>query len=439
MAMTDNQKLFAMYAIGQVESNWNWQAVNYNDPITIGMMQWYGTRAAGLLNRLKTEDPTAYALLAQSLQNSVNSIDQSNGWWNSRYLTRSEGNSWASAAARPDVHKIQQNQFIQGDIPAYINVLTSWGLTEDNVKTMIFAMSMYHQGPRYAGQVIATVGNTDLDTMWRTCLNHSVLGQYANRYDTVHATLAAWDGVSGPPDFGQEGGSSSTPGGDAGAGGAGIVTQKSGISTIRLTGDQLIVYSKDFPDGLVCTHNVGDEWIPTQNSAKVPQSGGSGTTTPPTDGGASGEEVARMQQLWFDNANKWEYGQGAGRLNPPQSGYSDCSGCIWWAINSIDPDKAKNIGTWTGAMANNGVEIARGTDCATLPLNNMMRGDIILLEWGYQNYAFNDGSSHVEWYTGNGQTWGAGSGPLPHASGAATNIGHNGWPALGCYMVRRIL
>ena len=53
-----------MYVIGEVESNWNWTAVNYNDPITIGMMQWYGTRAAALLNRVKNEMPTAYGQLA---------------------------------------------------------------------------------------------------------------------------------------------------------------------------------------------------------------------------------------------------------------------------------------------------------------------------------------------------------------------------------------
>ena len=53
---------YAMYVIGEVESNWNWTAVNYNDPITIGMMQWYGTRAAALLNRVKNEMPTAYAV-----------------------------------------------------------------------------------------------------------------------------------------------------------------------------------------------------------------------------------------------------------------------------------------------------------------------------------------------------------------------------------------
>lgn len=444
MSMTDNQKMYAMYVIGEVESNWNWASVNYSDPITLGMMQWYGTRAAALLNRCKNEDPVGYAMLAASLRSSVDSVPATSGSWNGRYLTRDEGNSWAAIAMRPENHSIQQNQFIQDDIPAYISVLTSWGITEDNVKTMIFCMSMYHQGPKYCGQVVATVGNSDLDTMWRTCLNNSVLGRYKNRYNTVHSRLAAWDGNSAPPDFGQTSGSSgggTQPGGDAGSNG-GTVVKQSGIKSIRLDGDHLIIYGDNFPKGLLAVHNVGREWIPSKSSTDAPQPGGTGTPGGGNDGGNSptpSDEIGRMFALWKQNEKKWRYGQGAGRLNPPQSGYSDCSGCIWWAINSINPEKAKSIGTWTGTMATNGQEIARGTDCATLPLDKMLPGDIILLEWDNVNYAFNDGNSHVEWYTGNNNTWGAGSGPLPHDSGAATNIGHHGWPTLGCYMVRRIL
>ena len=40
MPLTDSQKLYAMYVIGEVESHWNWGSVNYSDPITLGMMQW---------------------------------------------------------------------------------------------------------------------------------------------------------------------------------------------------------------------------------------------------------------------------------------------------------------------------------------------------------------------------------------------------------------
>jgi hypothetical protein len=144
-----------------------------------------------------------------------------------------------------------------------------------------------------------------------------------------------------------------------------------------------------------------------------------------------------MIQLWYDNANKWNYGQGKGRLDPPSSLYSDCSGCIWWAINKINPDAAKNVGQWTGSMVTSGTEIARGTRNTPFPVDKAKAGDILLIEWNYTNWQFNDVSSHVEWVVGEDHLWGAGSGPLPHDSGKASQYCRAS--NLGCWMLRRIL
>lgn len=40
------QKL-AVKAIGTVESNLKYDSINYNDPITVGVIQWYSTRFKG--------------------------------------------------------------------------------------------------------------------------------------------------------------------------------------------------------------------------------------------------------------------------------------------------------------------------------------------------------------------------------------------------------
>ena len=133
---------YAMYVIGEVESNWNWTAVNYNDPITIGMMQWYGTRAAALLNRIKNEMPTAYGQLAASLRSDIESHDAGSAWWTSRYLNRDEGNSIISVFQDEENHVIQENQAI-ADFEGYITTLENWGMSKSNPKPLIFAMSMY--------------------------------------------------------------------------------------------------------------------------------------------------------------------------------------------------------------------------------------------------------------------------------------------------------
>ena len=438
--MDSKQSLYAMYVIGAVESNWDWTAVNYNDPITLGMMQWYGTRAANLLNLVKTGDPDGYAILAQSLRDSVEAHTATDSWWTTRYVNRAEGNSWKTAAARDEIHTIEQDLFIHTDIPSYVSVLGSWGVGEDNVKSLIFAMSMYHQSPRSCGQVIANVGDADLDTMWRAALNHQVLGQYANRYNRVHDLLTTWDGTSAPPDFGQTTIPDTNPGGDTGnsgnpsTGGGNSISQSTGITRITLNGNNLIVFTKEYPKGLVCVKTSGQNWIPTANTTGKPDAPNQGADND-TGGEQPSTDIQAMQQLWFDNANKWAYGQGAGRLNPPVSGYSDCSACIWWAINKIRPDLAKNIGTWTGTMVNSGREIARGTASTPFPTDKVKKGDILLIEWGYTNWSFNDDHSHVEWMTESNHNWGAGSSPLPHDNGATTDF----IKSTGCWMLRRIL
>ena len=178
---------YAMYVIGEVESNWNWQSVNYNDPITIGMMQWYGTRAAALLNRMQSERPTDFEMLADSLKSSLSSNDQNSSYWNARYLNQGEGESVSNAFASTESHIVQENQAIT-DFEGYIGTLEGWGLSQDNPKPLIFAMSMYHQSPKSAGQVVATAGGSaTLDRIYQVCLNNSVLGQYRNRYISYHA------------------------------------------------------------------------------------------------------------------------------------------------------------------------------------------------------------------------------------------------------------
>ena len=48
MAWNTESKRLAFKAIGTVESGLRYNAVNYNDPITVGVMQWYGTRATDI-------------------------------------------------------------------------------------------------------------------------------------------------------------------------------------------------------------------------------------------------------------------------------------------------------------------------------------------------------------------------------------------------------
>lgn len=383
-----------MYVIGEVESNWNWTAVNYNDPITIGMMQWYGTRAAALLNRIKNEMPTAYGQLAASLRSDIESHDDGSTWWTSRYLNRDEGNSIITVFQDEENHVIQENQAI-ADFEGYITTLENWGMSQSYPKPLIFAMSMYHQSPASAGQVIATAGGSaDLDRIYGVCMNHGVLGQYRNRYNTVYQRLKDWDGESNPPDFGQSGDVDTTPGGNE----PGIDTEASKLGYIIQNGDTLILYGKDeYEKGVIFYPASGQVWINGYNANGTDIGGGN-----EGGGSESGSEaqnaICELYRSWLD---RFAYSQGAGRLDPISSGYGDCSSTVWFAYQQV---AGIDVGTWTGAMAGKGTKIASGYSGDNLPIEDMEPADLVLIMWNGWNSSFD----HVELYMGNNELWGHG-------------------------------
>ena len=385
---------YAMYVIGEVESNWNWTAVNYNDPITIGMMQWYGTRAAALLNRVKNEMPTAYGQLAASLRSDIESHDAGSTWWTSRYLNRDEGNSIISVFQEEENHLIQENQAI-ADFEGYIATLEGWGMSQSYPKPLIFAMSMYHQSPASAGQVIATAGGSaDLDRIYGVCMNHGVLGKYRNRYNTVYQRLKDWDGESSPPDFGQSGDVDTTPGGNN----PGISTEESKLGYIIQNGDTLILYGRDeYAKGVIFYPASGQTWINGYNANGTGIGGGNeggGSQT----GSAAQNAICDLYRSWL---NKFAYSQGAGRLDPISSGYGDCSSTVWFAYQQV---ASIDVGTWTGAMAGKGTKIASGYSGDNLPIEDMQPADLVLIMWNGRNSSFD----HVELYMGNNELWGHG-------------------------------
>ena len=385
---------YAMYVIGEVETQWNWTGINYNDPITIGMMQWYGTRAAELLNRIRDEMPTSYGQLASSLRNDIDAHPSSDRWWTTRYLTREEGNSIISVFQNEQNHVIQENQAIS-DFEGYITTLESWGMSQSSPKPLIFAMSMYHQNPTYAGQVIATAGGSaDLERMHTVCMNHSVFGQYRNRYDTVHDRLVAWDGESDPPDFGQSGDVDTTPGGNN----PGISTEESKLGYIIQRGNLLILFGKEeYAKGVAFYPAGTQKWISGYNANGTEIEGGN-----EGGGSESGSEAQNaICELYRSWENRFAYSQGAGRLDPISSGYGDCSSTIWFAYQQV---ASIDVGTWTGAMGGKGAKIASGYSGDNLPIEDMQPADLVLIMWEGYNSSFD----HVELYMGNNELWGHG-------------------------------
>lgn len=380
---------YAMYVIGEVESGWDWGATYPPDAITIGMIQMWGPEAGGFLTRMKSETPDDYAKLADSLKADVDAHPGAVDWWQSRYLTQAEANSWVAASQSATNHALQEDHAIN-EFADYISILEGWGMSQANPKPLIYAMSMYHQAPNWAGQVIGSCGGSaDLDLVHTTAMN-SNFAKYRNRYQTNYDRLSAWDGQSPPPDFGQSGTV------QIGGQGGGIGVAASSVSYIMQRGDMLVLFGTGtFANGFLFYPAAGQRWVPSRNADGVIIEGGN------TGGGsATGTQaMADIVALFRSWEDRFAYSQGAGRLDPLSSGYGDCSSTIWAAYQQVS---GVDCGTWTGDMVSKGTLVAEGSG-TPLPVASMLPADLVIV---WRPGASESG--HVEMYMGDGTLWGHG-------------------------------
>lgn len=398
MPTRDNTIMYAMYVIGEVESNWDWTGVYRADPITIGMMQNYGQRAEVCIERCAAEDLEGYTAFKAAAPKLAAAVEQDYdwNWWTGYYADDAEAAAWQAWAQRDKNHVGQQKLWID-DATGYIETLTRWGLSEDWPRTLVYAMSMYHQSPREAGNVIgACGGSATLDTMHATCLNNEILGRYTNRYNTVYSRLSDWDGESAPPDFGQVQ--------DVGAGSGGQNTGSTGQRSAAVTRVQLdngvitLWGSGIYASGLACYKSAPNTWLPSVSKTGEPNPGTS------TGGGSSTGNAAlsEMRQWLLDHVGAFAYSQGAGRMSPEESGYTDCSALMWYVYHLVT---GENIGSWTGDQQNYGETVAEGS--GDLPQDEMQVMDLVFFNWRGYNPSFD----HVEAYIGGNQLIGHGGNP----------------------------
>jgi murein DD-endopeptidase MepM/ murein hydrolase activator NlpD len=195
-------KKLAVKLIGTVESNLDYGAVNYGDPITVGIAQWYGVRAAALLNRMRTANPAWWYGVQGSINSQLISIPDTDVFWNTRRLTLAEGNSLIGAMTR---NQALQNLQLTDDLDAYVTVATAQGIDPDTeTDVMLYFFSLYHQGGTLAYGVIDWTSNPTLEEVHAATLAHSVYGQYGSRYNTTYdlisvADLSGVDPIPDPP------------------------------------------------------------------------------------------------------------------------------------------------------------------------------------------------------------------------------------------------
>ena len=423
MAWGTEAKKLAFKAIGTVESSLRYNAVNYNDPITVGVMQWYGTRAADILNRMRTENPSSWTGVAVSIENDLKNKPTTSAnrtWWESRELTLTEGES-----LRPVLNanaQLQIDQFDKDSVP-YISVAKQQGIDpETQTDVFIFWMSMHHQSPKRARQVAAiTSAESSLEKWLNNALNNEILSGYPTRYKTVYQIIKSGN-TSGIPDISEPVEIGEAVGDEALSTDSGEPLSDDELSG-RVKYVQLISPSEiiiHFPDDVqlsaywdgVSTWNTRNEEdrgverqpetppppAPTPSFPDVP------APTPPPPSSDGDARRARVGKWMKDRLGKFDYRQGPGRLTPDKTGKSDCSGVVWAAYNSI----GINIGPGaTSSQVKNGTKVYSANGRVTqATVNAMQPGDLIYM-------ALTGGTkiTHVEMYIGGGKISGHGGSP----------------------------
>lgn len=395
------QKL-VVKAIGTVESNLNYLAVNYNDPITVGIFQWYGVRAASILLRFRTENPAAWVGVEATLDADLTAHAATEAtFWSNRYLTRIEGESLEPVMN--DNKAIQNDQAID-DLADYLIAANRAGMDENtNTNQVLFFYVMYHQSPQRALRVIASVGpSASFDSIVAACLNEPVLGQYRTRYLTARDIIASGDN-SGVDDLPGTIPDPPPASGDSGSG-DGQTRTPGPVSYVESVGNNVRIHYRD-SDTITAYPNGRGYWLTRKDSnsgADVPPNPDNPDPEVPPDSEAAAKRAALVAFL-MTKIDRYDYSQGPTRLEPEKNLYTDCSGLMYYIYQDVI---GVNIGTYTGDQYDRPTTVAEGSGSTPFPEGDMLLGDMIYynLPGGVAGYDVD----HVEMYIGSGEIAGHG-------------------------------
>lgn len=406
MAWDATAKKVAVKAIGQVESSMNYAAINYNDPITVGLAQWYGTRAAAILNRMRAVHTAEYARVDADLRSRLETVSESSSSWNTYYLSRAAGDSLRDLLlASKDI----QGDQITKDLESYFNVAKQYDINpETDTDAFILWCVAYHQGPRYALQAANNYSGGGLNQMYNAIMANAVLGRYYNRYNGAKNIIVNKDtsgvdvgvgGVSTPGNVGSVGQNGQQVTVD---GGKVIITaDDSNILTMRSKFGIHRLYSKG--------HNLWEVNIGeivqniTGGQAGTPTPGGGGAV--PSDGSNGAKALAWV----LARLGRFAYCQCPGRQDPDNSGITDCSGLMYAAYKATS---GVFVGTWTGDQYFRGqAVIERGSGAMTAAQKALLRpGDMIVMAWRSTGSVYPE-TDHVEMVVDQNTTVGHGGNP----------------------------
>lgn len=405
MAWDTAAQNMAVNVIAKVESSGAWDAINYSDPITVGLMQWYGTRAAALLDRIRDEGTgwVSTGALA-TLDSQLDSQSLTSRWWTTRYLTGDEGR-----ALKPILraNHAAQAATINDDIDDYRAAASRIGMNPDtNTNAVIFFCIMYHQTPARAIRIVRAAGiNSSIDRIYTACMNDKVFRQYKTRY--TQAVNIIKSGV--PPtliDLNDD----DAPGGDNGGGNdlspdnpeeERDPTQQLDalVSHLTVAGDQIIVHLNDGGQRMIAVPTTANTYKlsgtqPGRGEAvpDTPEDTGEPPLPPPTGDMSARQKVVRDWALAHLGA--FGYTNDSRRVDIEASGWGDCSAFTRAAYKQV----GVRLGLLTSSQYTQGTRV---TSSLGFSESQLQVGDLIYIQWANPRWNSGKVTDHVEIYIGN--------------------------------------
>ena len=408
-------KKLAIKAIATVESNLKYDAINYNDPITVGIAQWYGTRAAHLLNQMKATP--AWVGVAASVTNDLNNNAENDAsFWTDRFLTGIEGSSLKPVLRSDTGVQIQNAQTI-ADLETYKARALRAGLDADTeTQAFIFFAVLYHQGPRYALNILNSAGeNPSLERLYTMARAHHFFGGFRTRLDTAKAIILSGD-YSGIPEFGVDPSEEHDGGDPSDSDEAPLASgQKLGdIRHVTAVGNSIHIVLADGQTVICQPTGTGYSWLPDIDSQPgttpviAPTTPEANPSTPPASSGVQATLDA-LAAFLLARVGQYYYSQGSGRLTPDTSGVTDCSALVRYAykkvagieigLTTVDQQRYGDV-VWRNTAGN-----PYGAVKNQIPdLGILRKGDLIYFGW----YSTFTRVNHVEMYLGDGRLIGHG-------------------------------
>ena len=171
----------------------NYGSVNADDngAVSVGKVQWHGTRALNLLKTICKMESRAATILGAALYREITTVAD----WGTRTVTAAE-KTVISALLTTASGKAAQDDLAEADVAAYVDHGIKLGI--EDPKALVYFADLENQGGAGASKrVAAAAGTVTLSSIHAAALADRVMGRYSSRRNNVYNKANALNFTAG--------------------------------------------------------------------------------------------------------------------------------------------------------------------------------------------------------------------------------------------------